>query len=386
MSAALSNFDVLKSGDQTEGVHKDFSSTLINRFSKPLGKLYAHKVSFFNDNDDLVKEDQPKFAKYLEQPKRTECKNCANPIANCPVIFNLHGGDWHQCNRCDHVFGANDDTEEYAFFIYASDGGDSYGANYAAQNRDKYWSRVNDIYVPKVDFLFEALQADGMEAPTSLDFSDFGSGTGHMAASLLTRGVSDANVHGFDVSDSAVKAGNEMIQLEGKAAQDVLKVVGMEDLLTIAKEIKSNVVSMVGVIEHVRWPRQLVQALQENPAVQYFYISVPCYSIASFFELSNPETYHRQVEPGHTHLYTNGSLHYLAEEFGMERIAEWWFGADAMDLHRHLTVDLIQSKGQPGAADAMGMLLLPVLDDLQAVFDKSRTASEVHMLFKFNRD
>lgn len=68
----------------------------------------------------------------------------------------------------------------------------------------------------------------------------------------------------------------------------------------------------------------------------------------------------------------------------MDRVGEWWFGADMMDLFRHLAVGL-GAKDQDEAAEAMRKMYLPMMDDLQGVLDKSRMASEVHMVFKFRR-
>lgn len=360
-----------------------YTSTKINRFTKPIGHMFSYKTSFFDNNATLVDGDLPKFTMYTEQPLRTCCKMCLEDVANCPVIGSIHGSEWRQCSRCTHVFGVHEDTVEYSSFLYLAEKGADYGAVYNDQDEAAYTSRVQDVYVPKIEFLFEALRADGVKSPEMLSYMDLGCNMGHAASALVQCSVPPVHIIGYDASESGVKKGNIMMgHLYGASP---LEVIEMDDVYNKVRTTQSNVVSMIGVLEHVREPRMILAALKANPAIGYLYISVPCYSIAFFLEMMNPGTYSRQVGPGHTHLYTSESLQCMADEHGMERLAEWWFGCDMMDLFRHISVDLGQNKGQPAAAQAMGQMLLPVLNDLQSAIDKTRASSEVHMVFKFKR-
>ena len=95
-----------------------------------------------------------------------------------------------------------------------------------------------------------------------------------------------------------------------------------------------------------------------------------------------PDGFNRQLGGGHTHLYTDESIKHFCSEFGFSRIGEWWFGSDLMDLLRHINIKLEQNGCSARGISKYDSLLRPNLDELQIVFDKSRSGSEVHMVLK----
>ena len=122
-----------------------------------------------------------------------------------------------------------------------------------------------------------------------------------------------------------------------------------------------------------------------NSNVRYLYISVPLFSPSVFFEMAFPGVFQRHLSGGHTHLFTERSIAWMCGEFGMTRVAEWWFGADMMDLFRAISVELCGGEGS-GQSDALWReMFAPAIDDLQLALDKRRLASEVHMLLRFAR-
>ena len=60
------------------------------------------------------------------------------------------------------------------------------------------------------------------------------------------------------------------------------------------------------------------------------------YSAFTFLENSFPSVFPRQLSGGHTHLYTEKSLNYLAKKYNFKIIGEYWFGTDFPDLMRSL--------------------------------------------------
>src|SRR5205085_8450005 len=114
----------------------------------------------------------------------------------------------------------------------------------------------------------------------------------------------------------------------------------MAEILTLAGRLEQNVVSMIGVLEHLQQPRDFLAALRDNANVRYLFLALPLHSPTTFIELVFPNVMQRQLSGDHTHLYTESSIDHLCAEFGMRRVAEWWFGTDMMDLYRALAVTL----------------------------------------------
>ena len=89
----------------------------------------------------------------------------------------------------------------------------------------------------------------------------------------------------------------------------------------------------------------------------------------------------RQLGGGHTHLYTEKSLNFLAKKYNFEIIGEWWFGTDFPDLYRSLI-----NSGKILKKDLylkeINQKFVRVMDKLQAVLDKEKICSEVHMVFR----
>jgi hypothetical protein len=106
-------------------------------------------------------------------------------------------------------------------------------------------------------------------------------------------------------------------------------------------------------------------------------VALPLHSPTTFIEMAFPNVMQRQLSGDHTHLYTESSIDHLCREFGMSRVAEWWFGTDMMDLYRALAVSLNNE-----AANAM---MLPLIDPMQEAIDRRKASSEVHMLLAFKR-
>jgi hypothetical protein len=136
------------------------------------------------------------------------------------------------------------------------------------------------------------------------------------------------------------------------------------------------------VFEHVRNPRELMRAAVENPAVRYIMLVGPLVSPALFVELGFDDVYHRMLSGGHTHLFTHSSLEWLASEFGLERIGEWWFGTDMMDFARAILVRLDQKGVSPRLRKLWETMMVEFLDAAQLTIDQKKRASQVHIVFR----
>lgn len=337
------------------------------RYGKSAGPLIALKENFFRDNEALCAASRRTALLYAAQPRRARCKCCDEALGD--PSFAKAGIGYVLCGRCGHLNGAHEDTEEFCAALYTETGGASYAATYSAADRDAYKRRVDDIYFPKAAFLCDALSA--RHDPRRLAYADLGAGSGYFVAALREAGCQ--RVQGYEVSEA------QAALAERNLGPGAVRVMAMDALVDTASSLDCDVVSMIGVLEHVREPRAVLDALRGNRRVSHLFISVPLFSPCVFLEMAFPQVFPRHLAGGHTHLYTERSLDWTCAEFGMRRAAEWWFGADMVDLFRAVSVTL------NGAAAPWTQMFGPAIDDVQLALDRRKLASEVHMLLEFAR-
>ena len=184
------------------------------------------------------------------------------------------------------------------------------------------------------------------------------------------------NVSGSDVSESQIKYGNKMI------GENVLETHDLYETTNIIESVSSNVVSMIGVLEHLQKPRQVLTELINNNNVEYLYLSLPLFSLSVLLEIHSPDVFHRQLSGAHTHLYTEKSISYLCNEFGFDIIGEWWFGTDIVDLFRHISISLDNVGCSEKLIKQFSEVFIPLIDSLQLQIDKNHYSSEVHLVIK----
>jgi cyclopropane fatty-acyl-phospholipid synthase-like methyltransferase len=288
-------------------------------------------------------------------------------------MFVKQGVAYAICSQCGHLNGLHQDTEAFCAAFYTDDEGERYGMNYSSKDSCAYFKRVKEIYQPKAEFLSESLGQVG-ESPESLRYADFGAGSGYFVSALVRQGID--KVFGLEVSKFQVEFGNTMME------QKLLKSHSLEQVVGLAETVEADVVSMIGVFEHLREQRRVLEALCRNPNVRFLYLSVPTFSMTVFFEMIFPDVMQRQLSQGHTHLFTSQSLDWLAKEFNMQQVAAWWFGTDMVDLFRNVAVKLEKNKETCKMVESWTTLFTPLIDAMQLEIDKRHLASEVHMLFQ----
>jgi len=345
---------------------------MFEKFGKSSDALMNLKQDFFNNNDDLLRKSKEINSIYASQPRRDRCKNCNFPIKNWS--FFKQGVEYCVCEQCGHLNGLHQDTNEFCEAVYTDDGGADYAENYNSKDVDQYNNRVANIYLPKAEFLCDSLESIG-EVCNNLSYSDFGAGSGFFVNALLKIGIS--NITGYEVSETQVLLGTNVGKLNN------LVVHSMSEIVNLASSVDTEVVSMIGVLEHLQNPRDVLGALKNNPKVHYLYLSVPLFSPCVFFEMVFPTIMQRHLTSGHTHLYTEDSLNWMANEYDLSPISAWWFGTDMVDLYRNIEVRIRQQKETKNMADYWSKIMIPLIDSLQISIDKKHLSSEVHMLYKF---
>jgi 2-polyprenyl-3-methyl-5-hydroxy-6-metoxy-1,4-benzoquinol methylase len=346
---------------------------MIERYGKSSGPLLSLKKDFIDNNDSFLKKSVEINSVYLSQERRDNCKNCNN-ILNTTIGFFKQDIQYVICDQCGHLNGLNQDSDDFCSALYVSNGGEDYAKNYTSRGEKDYKQRVNDIYLPKAKFLLDSLKKSD-ELIDKLKFSDLGAGSGYFVNALMQLGVKNSN--GFEVSEVQVELGNAIMKEERLTSHSLSQTV------EIANTVESDVVTMIGVLEHFQNPRDIITALYNNNNVRYLYLSVPLFSPTVFFEIVFPGVMQRQLSEGHTHLYTESSLDWMANEFGMKKVAAWWFGTDMVDLYRNIMVKINKKSETKKMIKVWNDMFIPLIDSLQLEIDKKHLSSEVHILFKF---
>lgn len=325
-----------------------------------IGDLKRH---LFDGNDEALRYNREMGDLYRRQPLRTGCKLCARPLPSA-VHFASHGLDYKLCEGCGHLNGLYQDGEDFAREVYLSS---AYSNAYG--NEDQYETRLEKIYRPKAEFLL-----DNLPTPTAGKqhaFLDIGAGSGYMVAALSRLGC---NCLGLEISDEQVRFGNRMI---GRPLLTTKEQAGITEEIA---QTSRNVLSFIGVLEHIADLNRILVALKGNRNIEFLYFSVPCYSLSCVIEAAFPQVFNRHLGGGHTHLFTRKSLDWIYNEYSFQPLAIWDFGTDIMDLYRSLIVTLTAARASEAMIAEFSERFSAHLDSLQAVVDETGFCSETHVL------
>jgi len=197
-------------------------------------------------------------------------------------------------------------------------------------------------------------------------------------ASLLR----DISASGLDVSKTMVDFGNN--QIMHHTQKRPLAFVNEQGFYEAIIKSSTNVISAIGVIEHLREPHKLFDAFRKSSA-KYIYYSVPMFSFSVVLENIFKNVFPRQLSGGHTHLFTESSIQKMNEIIGVEPIAEWRFGTDVMDLYRHVLTNLQANQSSQKMIDFLHMGFAEKIDEMQTIFDTNHFCSEIHLVASKNR-
>ena len=326
----------------------------VEKFSKESLSIREIKEDFFLENKKLLDEAISINKFYISQKKRKYCKNCGEEIKQQDFVS--FGVPYSICEKCGHVNGMYEDSEEFVRYLYADDQGDNYKKAYLKN----YEQRVKSIYLPKVEFLSEVVG-------NNFSVRDVGCGGGHFLRACELKGI---KAEGIDTSQSLIELGKSKLHTNTLELGDIKS---FEDYI----ENSTSVVSMIGVLEHLRTPNKAIEAFKRSEA-KYLYISVPLFGLSVFIEHVFPDVFPRHLRGPHTHLYTKESLKYLEKKHDLKIIGEWWFGLDIMDLYRSVCT---QTSGSERFTKSLKPILGDNIDELQHVLDKNKVCSEVHLVF-----
>ena len=337
------------------------------KYGKPLGNILAIKSDFFEHNDEMLKMSARQADALIIQKKRENCKICHTPIEGEP-LYKSQRMEYFLCPVCGHLNSAHEDTDDFANRVYLAD---TYENNYSEEDRAKYLNRLETIYIPKGEFLLTALKEDGLDTG-DIDLLDDGAGSGYFVGAMRKLNV---KASGIEISGAQVEFANKM------NGEEVLTQADSGDITGIIRNTGANVVTFIGVMEHITNLDEILEAIKENTNIKYIYLSVPMFSMSCVFEASHQNCYNRHAGGTHTHLFSDSSLEYLAGRIGFAELKSWKFGSDMMDLYRMLCVSLEQN-GNGRLKEYFAPKFLKMIDELQLTVDKNEFASEIHLILK----
>lgn len=334
------------------------------KFGKSYKNIIKFKKNFTEDNDTLLDKNNRISKHYKEETERLGCKLCGSNEKQ--LSFVSHGVEYSLCSRCGHLNGKYDDSLNFTNKAYIEN---DYSVSYKEIDKNAIFQRIHAIYTPKAEFLLTSLKEIGVN-PKKCRFLDIGAGAGYFISALQEKGV---DVKGVDISKEQVAIGKSFLN------GDVLQLIPPDGMVSVIESATENVVSFIGVLEHIYNLGDTLTAISNNPHIQYVFFSVPMFSYSVIIESITPEVYNRLLGSCHTHLFTQESIRFLYDHYGWNERARWQFGTDMADLLRTITVKL-EKTGNSSLTTLFQDKFTDILDDLQLVIDKSGFCSEIHAL------
>ena len=108
---------------------------------------------------------------------------------------------------------------------------------------------MKDIYLPKAEFLCDALRDVDLD-PDAHTIADLGAGSGYFVAAAKECGF--RAVQGYEVSEVQVGLADAMI------GEGALRRHDLDETVKIASSLEDDIVSMIGVLEHLQHPRDVL--------------------------------------------------------------------------------------------------------------------------------
>ena len=270
----------------------------LSLYSKTYKPLISIKKNFSEDNKNNLNRVLKINKIYSKQSIRSACQNCSNKTLK-PLLKSF-GIIYHECSTCGHLNGKYNSTDDFSKNLYQGGLNKNYSLNYLKD----FNNRVKNIYLPKVAFLKKAIGSN-------ITVLDVGSGAGHFLKALELKNIKGK---GFESSNILCKLGNKFLK-KNKITQ-----INIDQIYSVIKRSNVDCICLIGVLEHLSYPQKLIDSFN-NSRANYLFISVPTFSFSVFLENANPDIFPRQLSGGHTHLYTEESLNYLAKKNKLKIIA-----------------------------------------------------------------
>ena len=355
-------------------------SVVIRKYSKELGAVSWFHEDFEAQEKEYLSRQRATEEVYLKGPRRKNCILCLSDI-NEDRSFKIRGVLYSVCGNCEHINGMHDITDEFLTFAYTTELSTSneendlrpYSVEFTQSKMSTNFERVvNDIYVPKAEFLLESLNKDTNVDCSGLTVLDFGCGSGHFVEALNRTGFS--KVEGIDSLQSAVT----QAQKHGLSAQ--ISHTPIDATENSLRRSGIDIVSMMCVLPHLTEPGKTIELMRKS-GIRWTFQKFPMWSFALLLEAAMPNLRSRVIGADHTNAFTWKSVSWLEQNYGLRRVATWSFGSDSLDFSRKIRANMRENSTNAfinWATKSFTNLIEP----LQSAIDLSELSSELHVLWE----
>ena len=176
--------------------------------------------------------------------------------------------------------------------------------------------------------------------------------------------------------ESAGIKSKSLCQLGNKFLKNKLINLSIEELIRTFKRNDIDVVSLIGVMEHLNDPINFIKNFKNQSKIFVFFSTT--FSLSVFLKIfykSIPQTSFRWPYSSFKRISI-----YIAKNYNL-KIIGGGFGTDIPDLYR----SLMQSNNvinEKIFSKNLEKHLFSYVDDLQAIVDKKKLSSQVHMVLK----
>ena len=344
---------------------------MFRKIGKSADFILEYQPHLLSGIDSHIADQENFESSYIEAPFRTNCVVCNTQIGS--TDFSRNKIEYSFCDLCGHLNGNHQLSDELADATYDSQTEQSmkYDKLYI-MSKEKFLDSVSTIYTPKAEFIRDSLanSATGL----GMKILDYGTGSGHMVKAL--RDVGFTNVEGIDPMKTTIDFGESVMGIEG------LSRIQIQDSLEFLKQTTSELIVMICTLPHVTNQNETLLAMIENPSVKYTFQKLPMFSLEAMLDVTSPGTNSRVLAGAHTHLYTESSLNFIENKYGLKRVSEWRFGSDILDLYRNILIKLNRAHSTERLKGNFSASFLPMINELQKVVDSNNYSSEIHLLWE----
>ncbi len=284
-------------------------------FSKSLDmRKLDRSVSWRLSAASRRKKDARRFA---QKTLRADCPICGKHRA-LPLAV-IYGFKYVTCPQCTHVYVQNIPTAGRLKAFYENTMKRvAMRPSEDLTQKKMYMTRVNDISLPKVDYITKGLGQKGL-------WVDIGCGSGELLYAAQKRGWKTI---GYEIDPQEIHLARDIFGLDVRR--------GYLDEKNAAKMLKeADVISLFSVLEHVAAPGKILDLVRHYAKKSAALIlELPHHpSVSAYVNMAFPRTVSRHmVPPNHLGLFTDESVKRLLSQNGFTATHIWYYGQDFYEL------------------------------------------------------
>jgi len=338
------------------------------RYSKPSSDIAPEFAVRMQDDAENITKYKDIIHTLISSPPRRNCILCQSLLEG--ETFENRDVEYVQCNICGHVQSRPCPPPNYPYSI---SGNNLFAKLYPDLDATAYINRRDRIYTPKLDWLLECLEHEGISRRNALNlrWTELGCGAGYFLSALEHAGAQ--NIQGIDADEKLVLQAKRFIPNARITSQRL-------PLHQTVKQVHTDIYVAWFVLEHIEAPHLFFNALQKLPKGTILAFSVPVFSIATLLDICFSNLQARHLDNVvHTQIYTDESIKFALNISNMSLKSQWIFGQDAEDFARYITLS-IKNKMSFKLYEEKKSALTSMQDKLQELIDINEFSEQRHIL------